>query len=151
MTRLDELRIIMESVISGQYSRDQFNLFSAEYGWEDWMNKYTEAGEDEELSEEESEEIDAILKEGFKMAFDDDYRKVWLGPSGNMKKFWITQGRERDLIRFSEKSDQKDAKEYTYEEARQRLIAKAPSYEEENVCNFLKAVMKHPFNDWTVF
>lgn len=68
-----------------------------------------------------------------------------------MKKFWITQGRERNLMRFSEKSDQKDAKEYTYEEAKQRLIAKTPSYEGEKGDEFLKAVMKHPFNDWIEF
>lgn len=67
-----------------------------------------------------------------------------------MKKFWITQGRERNLIRWSEKSDQKDAKDYTFEEAKQFLIAKAPSYAEK-WDKFLKTVMDNPFNDWIEF
>lgn len=67
-----------------------------------------------------------------------------------MKKFWITQGRERNLIRWSEKSDQKDSKGYTYEEAKQCLIAKTPSYAEKGD-KFLKAVMDNPFNDWIEF
>lgn len=78
MTRAEELKTIMESVIKGGYSQDDFNLFKAEYGWEDWMNDYTEAGEDEEISERESKEIDAILEEGFNMAFDETARKVWI-------------------------------------------------------------------------
>ena len=35
-----------------------------------------------------------------------------------MKKLFITLGRERDLIRYSEKSDLKDAKEISEEQAR---------------------------------
>lgn len=69
---------------------------------------------------------------------------------GNTKNFWITQGRERDLIRYSEKSDQKDAKEFTYEEAKKRLIEKSPSYTEK-ADKFLESVMKSPFNDWIEF
>ena len=34
-----------------------------------------------------------------------------------MKKLFITLGRERDLIRYSEKSDLKDAKEISEEDA----------------------------------
>ena len=35
---------------------------------------------------------------------------------GKMKKLFITLGRERDLIRYSEKSDLKDAKEISEED-----------------------------------
>jgi hypothetical protein len=77
MTRAEELKTIMEFVINNHYSQDEFDLFKAEYGWEDWMNDYTDAEEDKELSETEIREIDAILEEGFKMAFDDTSRQVY--------------------------------------------------------------------------
>lgn len=77
MTRSEKLKAIMESVINGHYSQDEFDLFKAEYGWVDWMNDYTDAEEDEEISETESREIDAVLEEGFKMAFDADFRKIY--------------------------------------------------------------------------
>lgn len=77
MTRSEKLKAIMESVINGHYSQDEFDLFKAEYGWVDWMNDYTDAEEDEEISETESREIDAVLEEGFKMAFDADQRQIY--------------------------------------------------------------------------
>lgn len=77
MTRSEKLKAIMESVINGHYSQDEFDLFKAEYGWVDWMNDFTDAEEDEEISETESREIDAVLEEGFKMAFDADFRKIY--------------------------------------------------------------------------
>ena len=67
----------MEFVIEGGYSQEDFNIFKAEYGWADWMNDYTEAEECEELSEAEIREIDAVLEEGFKMAFDSVDRQVY--------------------------------------------------------------------------
>jgi hypothetical protein len=36
----------------------EFNTYINEAGWEDWMNEYTEASEDEEISEIESEKIE---------------------------------------------------------------------------------------------
>lgn len=67
-----------------------------------------------------------------------------------MKKFYMTFGRERNLIRYSETSDQKDAKEYTYDEAKKKLIEKTPSYIEK-AGSFLQSVMENPFNDWIEF
>ena len=70
MTRAEELDHIVEAVKKGGYSRDEFNQFAAEYGWQDWMNDYTEAADGDPITEAESREIDKILEQGFKMAFD---------------------------------------------------------------------------------
>lgn len=67
-----------------------------------------------------------------------------------MKKFWMTAGRERDLIRFSEKSDQKDAKDYSFEEAKKKLIERHPIYKDYGD-KFLNFVKNSPFQDWTQF
>lgn len=77
MTRADELKEIMQEVVSRNYTRDEFQLFKDEYGWKDWMNDYTNAAEDGEISESESREIDKILEEGFKMAFDSQCREIY--------------------------------------------------------------------------
>ena len=77
MTRAEKLKTIMEFVINSHYSQEEFRLFKAEYGWADWMNDYTEAGECEEISEGESKAIDSILEEGFKMAFDEQSRELY--------------------------------------------------------------------------
>lgn len=76
MTRAEELKKIMIAVINGGYSEEDFNLFKAEYGWADWMSDYVE---DEEITESESREIDEILAEGFRMAFDETERELYLG------------------------------------------------------------------------
>lgn len=38
-----------------------FDLWTAELGWQDWMNEFTSAAEDEEISEAEAKEIDKAL------------------------------------------------------------------------------------------
>ena len=63
-----------------------------------------------------------------------------------MKKLFITLGRERDLIRYSEKSDLKDAKEI-YEEDAVSLFKKN-FYSEEQARKFIQGVKNNPFNDW---
>jgi len=63
------------------------------------------------------------------------------------KKLFLTTGRERDLIRYSYGTDIKDAKVYSYEEAKKVLIAKNPAYE-KTADAFLKKVMDNPFADW---
>lgn len=75
MTRAEELKEIMIAAINGGYSEEDFNLFKAEYGWEDWMDNYVE---NEEITESESSEIDEILAEGFRMAFDETAKKLYL-------------------------------------------------------------------------
>ena len=76
MTRAEELKEIMISVINGGYSEEDFNLFKNEYGWADWMLEYVE-NEDEEITESESKTIDKILKEGFEMAFNEQWKKIY--------------------------------------------------------------------------
>lgn len=51
-----------------KYGADEFELFTAELGWQDWMNAYTEAEEGEEITEKEASEIDKDLKAIFKEA-----------------------------------------------------------------------------------
>lgn len=78
MTRAEELQTIMESVINGHYTEDDLELFKAEYGWADWMCDYTEAADDEAISESTAKVIDKILEEGFKMAFDPICIEIYL-------------------------------------------------------------------------
>ena len=63
-----------------------------------------------------------------------------------MKKLFITLGRERDLIRYSEKSDLKDAKEISEEDA--VSLFKKNFYSEEQARKFIQGVKDNPFNDW---
>ena len=63
-----------------------------------------------------------------------------------MKKLFITLGRERDLIRYSEKSDLKDAKEISEEDA--ISLFKKNFYSEEKAIEFIESVKDNPFNDW---
>ena len=69
MTRAEELKAIRDAVIAGGYSEDEFGKFKDEYGWVNWMSDYTEAEEDEPMSESEIKVVDEILEEGFRMAF----------------------------------------------------------------------------------
>lgn len=77
MTRAEEMKAIMDAVIAGGYAEDEFRRFKDEYGWADWMNEYTEAEEDEPMSESEMKVVDEILEKGFRMAFDSQSRKVY--------------------------------------------------------------------------
>ena len=63
-----------------------------------------------------------------------------------MKKLFITLGRERDLIRHSEKSDLKDAKEISEEDA--VSLFQKNFYSEEYARKFIQSVKDNPFNDW---
>ena len=63
-----------------------------------------------------------------------------------MKKLFITLGRERDLIRYSEKSDLKDAKEISAEDA--ISLFKKNFYSEAIAIEFIESVKDNPFNDW---
>ena len=47
----------------GRYTSEQFELYTAEAGWEEWMEEYTFAEDGEELSEEEIKEIERIQKD----------------------------------------------------------------------------------------
>ena len=63
-----------------------------------------------------------------------------------MKKLFITLGRERDLIRYSEKSDLKDAKEISEEDA--VSLFQKNFYSEEKAREFIESVKDNPFNNW---
>ena len=65
-----------------------------------------------------------------------------------MKKLFITNGRERDIVRYSETSDQKDAIEITEEEFLILLLKKYSSRNKEHHKKFIENVKKNPFNDW---
>ena len=63
-----------------------------------------------------------------------------------MKKLFITLGREMDLIRYSEKSDLKDAKEISEEDA--ISLFKKNFYSEEKAIEFIESVKDNPLNNW---
>ena len=65
------------------------------------------------------------------------------------KQFWVTTGRERNIVRFSEKSDQKDACPPTKEEFLQLLQSR--QYNEYQANKFTDSVEKNVFNDWTIY
>lgn len=54
-----------------------FGQFCGDYGWQDWMNAYTDAAEDEPISDKESADIDGYL-EGLWNNLE-DYRVIWVG------------------------------------------------------------------------
>lgn len=56
MTRNEELEKIVAAVKKGGYTKDEFNQFAADYGWQDWMNEYTESAEGEPITEENKNE-----------------------------------------------------------------------------------------------
>lgn len=63
-----------------------------------------------------------------------------------MKKLFITTDRERDLIRYSETSDLKDAREYSEEEAVALFMENG--YSEYYARKFINNVKENPFSDW---
>ena len=54
----DNINFINLEIEDQEEMLKEFDLYINEAGWEDWMNEYTEASEDEEISETESEEIE---------------------------------------------------------------------------------------------
>lgn len=65
-----------------------------------------------------------------------------------MKKLFITNGRERDIVRYSETADQKDAVKITEEDFLILLLRKYSSRTKEQHKKFIENVKKNPFNDW---
>ena len=55
-----------------KYKDGEFNLFTAELGWEDWMNEYTKAEDGEPASEAECKVIDEILQDIWEEAHPED-------------------------------------------------------------------------------
>lgn len=153
MTRAEELKEIMIAVINGGYSEEDFTVFKAEYGWADWMIDYVE---NEEITESESREIDEILEEGFRMAFDETERELYLGKQlvdrkeKNMKQIFITEGRERNIARFCEQKNcnQKDAVATTEEDFARRLNQKDKLFNAEA---FIEGLKNSPFADWVQY
>lgn len=74
------------------------------------------------------------------------------------KRFWLTEHRERDILRYSVHSDQKDATAYTFEEACEVLYRRNAGY--RNITKgkpyaviFLEAAIEHAkiYNDWIIY
>ena len=55
-----------------KYRPEEFNLYLAEAGWEDWMNEYTDAEDGKECSEAEIREIEKIQKKLWDEVFMED-------------------------------------------------------------------------------
>lgn len=51
-----------------KYEADEFELFIAEQGWQDWMNDYTQEPEDKECLERELKVMTDIQRECFNEA-----------------------------------------------------------------------------------
>lgn len=97
MTRDEINQNIITFVLNGGYDSDDYENFTADYGWKEWMNAYTEADDMEVCSEAELKEINEILKEGFRMAFDEDEKKKVL------KEAFMKYGLEESKI-YSKKA-----------------------------------------------
>ena len=47
----------------GRYTSEQFELYKSEAGWQEWMEEYTLAEDDEKIEEQEAKEIERIQKD----------------------------------------------------------------------------------------
>lgn len=56
-----------------KYDINEYNRFTDELGWEDWMNEYTEAEDGEEFTEAEGEAIEQELRAIFREAHKEEY------------------------------------------------------------------------------
>lgn len=92
MTREEILNDIAAAVKRMGYSADEYDSFSAEYGWQPWMESYTHAGErfDGIVSAQEAAVIDALVAEGFKLAFKE--RRGGARPGAGRKKGSVKEG-----------------------------------------------------------
>lgn len=92
----------------------------------------------EGATKEQDEQLDKIVEECAKEVF----------ALENTKKLFITNGRERDIVRYSETSDQKDAFEISENDFLILLLRKYASRSKEQHKKFIENVKKNPFNDW---
>ena len=60
MKKETQLKILNEMK---NYNADQFELYKAQAGWQDWMNAYTDAADCEEFTAAESNKIETVQKE----------------------------------------------------------------------------------------
>lgn len=56
---------ILEKIAEESKTYEDFHKYTADAGWQLWMNDYTEAEDSEECSESELKKIEAIQKEGW--------------------------------------------------------------------------------------
>ena len=61
--KMEEMQKVIEAAKA--YADDEQRRFKDEYGWADWMNQYTEAGDGEEPTEAEMDGIDKVLDEAW--------------------------------------------------------------------------------------
>ena len=102
-----------ERLISRAKKYSEFELFSAELGWEDWMEDFTEAEEGEEFTEAEGMEIDGILKEIFRKAHEEmnykNFEKIYIGDS-DIASLVLRTPTKVDILKFGG-----DSSYYAYE------------------------------------
>jgi len=53
---------IQKHLLSEAKRYDTFHSFESELGWEDWMNNYTDAQDDDDLTQSEIETINSVLQ-----------------------------------------------------------------------------------------
>lgn len=90
----------------------------------------------EGANSEQEQQLDKIVEECAKEVF------------ALEKKLFITNGRERDIVRYSKTSDQKDAFEISENDFLNLLLRKYAGRSKEQHKKFIENVKKNPFNDW---
>lgn len=66
-----------------------------------------------------------------------------------MKQFLITEGRERNLVAYLEKNNQKDAIEISEEDFRNKL--KEKKWLDFQIEKFIDGLKNNPFGDWVQY
>ena len=82
MHRLDVKTLAKLVNEAKEYNDEDYELYVCEIGWDDWMNDFTEVPECDPLTEEESHEINEVLREIFEYAHGRKYVK---------KPYWYSQ------------------------------------------------------------
>ena len=60
---------LISEIKTRKYTKDEYERFSAELGWEDWMEDFTDEPEGEPATECESEDIDRVIREAWEEVF----------------------------------------------------------------------------------
>ena len=66
-----------------------------------------------------------------------------------MKQIYITEGRERNLVAYLEKNNQKDAIEISEEDFKNKL--KEKNWLDFQIEEFIDGLKKNPFNNWVQY
>lgn len=137
MTRLEQIEMDVVNYFGGcgaeGYTDEQTQIMAI-YNRE-WDNVEVDP---EGPNAEQDKELDDIIERCAKEVF----------ALENTKKLFITNGRERDIVRYSETSDQKDAFEISENDFLNLLLRKYASRSKEQHKKFIENVKKNSFKDW---